>query len=72
MFPDNFIDEQRIGCQVEANSKKRVLEHLGMLLAQTLMKLPGLLLRPDVEMHKIIEVINKFIQPEDAATPKKS
>ncbi len=39
MFPANFIDQERIGCQVEANSKKRVLEHLGNLLAQTL---PGL------------------------------
>ncbi len=39
MFPANFIEKQRISCQVEANSKKRVLEHLGKLLAQTL---PGL------------------------------
>ncbi len=39
MFPANFIDTKRIGCQVEANSKKRVLEQLGQLLAQTL---PGL------------------------------
>ena len=39
MFPANFIDNKRIDCQVEANSKKRVLEQLGSLLAQTL---PGL------------------------------
>jgi PTS system nitrogen regulatory IIA component len=39
MFPANFIDTKRIGCQVEAKSKKRVLEQLGRLLAQTL---PGL------------------------------
>jgi PTS system nitrogen regulatory IIA component len=39
MFPANFIDTKRIGCQVEAKSKKRVLEQLGHLLAQTL---PGL------------------------------
>ncbi len=36
MFPANFIDTKRIGCQVEAKSKKRVLEQLGHLLAQTL------------------------------------
>lgn len=36
MFPANFIDTKRISCQVEANSKKRVLEQLGHLLAQTL------------------------------------
>ena len=36
MFPANFIDIKRVGCQVEANSKKRVLEQLGSLLAQSL------------------------------------
>lgn len=34
MFPDGFIVEKRIGCNVEAASKKRVLEQLGMRLAQ--------------------------------------
>jgi PTS system nitrogen regulatory IIA component len=35
MFPDSFIVEKRIGCNVEAASKKRVLEQLGIRLAQT-------------------------------------
>lgn len=35
MFPDGFIIEKRIGCKVEAASKKRVLEQLGLRLAQT-------------------------------------
>jgi len=35
MFPDSFIVEERIGCNVEAASKKRVLEQLGMRFAQT-------------------------------------
>ena len=35
MFPDSFIVEERVGCNVEAASKKRVLEQLGMRLAQT-------------------------------------
>ena len=29
MFPNGFIVEERIGCQVEATSKKKVLEQLG-------------------------------------------
>lgn len=33
MFPANFIDASRIACQVDASSKKRVLEHIGRLLA---------------------------------------
>ncbi|RDH86726.1 MAG: PTS IIA-like nitrogen-regulatory protein PtsN [endosymbiont of Escarpia spicata] len=33
MFPDGFIVEERIGCQIEASSKKRVLEELGQRLA---------------------------------------
>jgi PTS system nitrogen regulatory IIA component len=33
MFPDGFIVEKRIGCKVEAASKKRVLEQLGQRLA---------------------------------------
>lgn len=33
MFPDDFLVEQRIGCQVEAASKKRVLEQLGQRLS---------------------------------------
>ncbi|MEN8179466.1 MAG: PTS IIA-like nitrogen regulatory protein PtsN [Pseudomonadota bacterium] len=35
MFPGGFIVEKRIGCNVEAASKKRVLEQLGIRLAQT-------------------------------------
>ena len=35
MFPDGFIIEKRIGCNVEAASKKRVLEQLGQRLAET-------------------------------------
>ena len=35
MFPDGFITENRIGCNVEAASKKRVLEQLGLRLAET-------------------------------------
>jgi PTS system nitrogen regulatory IIA component len=35
MFPDGFITENRIGCDVEAASKKRVLEQLGQRLAET-------------------------------------
>ena len=35
MFPDGFIIEKRIGCNVEAASKKRVLEQLGLRLAET-------------------------------------
>lgn len=33
MFPDGFLLEERIGCNVEAASKKRVLEQLGQRLA---------------------------------------
>jgi PTS system nitrogen regulatory IIA component len=39
MFPSNFIIAERIGCQLEIGSKKRVLEHLGELLATST---PGL------------------------------
>jgi len=35
MFPPNFLAIERIGCRVEAGSKKRVLELLGSLLADT-------------------------------------
>ena len=35
MFPDSFIVAKRIGCNIEAASKKRVLEQLGVRLAQT-------------------------------------
>lgn len=35
MFPDGFIVEKRIGCNVAAASKKRVLEQLGQRLAET-------------------------------------
>ncbi|RLJ16957.1 PTS IIA-like nitrogen-regulatory protein PtsN [bacterium endosymbiont of Escarpia laminata] len=34
MFPDGFIVVERIGCQIEAGSKKRVLEELGRRLAR--------------------------------------
>ncbi|MES9834310.1 MAG: PTS IIA-like nitrogen regulatory protein PtsN [Candidatus Thiodiazotropha sp. LLP2] len=39
MFPDGFLLEERIGCGVEAASKKRVLEQLGLRLANSA---PGL------------------------------
>lgn len=35
MFPDGFLLEKRIGCNVEAASKKRVLEQLGQRLAES-------------------------------------
>jgi PTS system nitrogen regulatory IIA component len=35
MFPDGFLPEKRIGCNVEAASKKRVLEQLGQRLAES-------------------------------------
>ena len=35
MFPEGFLLERRIGCNVEAASKKRVLEQLGQRLAET-------------------------------------
>jgi nitrogen PTS system EIIA component len=35
MFPDGFLIEERIGCNVEAASKKRVLEQLGQRLAES-------------------------------------
>jgi PTS system nitrogen regulatory IIA component len=35
MFPNGFIVEKRIGCNVEAASKKRVLEQLGKRLAES-------------------------------------
>ncbi len=33
MFPVNFLAIERIGCQVDITSKKRVLEHLGKLMS---------------------------------------
>ncbi|MCU7929993.1 MAG: PTS IIA-like nitrogen regulatory protein PtsN [Candidatus Thiodiazotropha sp. (ex Codakia rugifera)] len=39
MFPDGYLQEERIGCSVEAASKKRVLEQLGQRLAESA---PGL------------------------------
>jgi len=35
MFPEGFLLEKRIGCNVEAASKKRVLEQLGQRLAES-------------------------------------
>jgi PTS system nitrogen regulatory IIA component len=35
MLPDGFLLEKRIGCNVEAASKKRVLEQLGQRLAES-------------------------------------
>lgn len=35
MFPDCFLLEERIGCNVQAASKKRVLEQLGQRLAES-------------------------------------
>jgi PTS system nitrogen regulatory IIA component len=34
MFPDGFLVEERIGCNVEASSKKKILEQLGLRLAE--------------------------------------
>jgi PTS system nitrogen regulatory IIA component len=34
MFPNGYLVEERIGCNVEAASKKRVLEQLGQRLAE--------------------------------------
>jgi len=34
MFPEGFLDEGRIGVDIEATSKKKVLEELGRRLAQ--------------------------------------
>ncbi len=35
MLPEGFLLEERIGCNVEAASKKRVLEQLGQRLAES-------------------------------------
>jgi PTS system nitrogen regulatory IIA component len=39
MFPDGFLLEKRIGCDVKAPSKKRVLEQLGLRLAESVPEL---------------------------------
>jgi PTS system nitrogen regulatory IIA component len=39
MFPDGFLLEERIGCDVDAASKKRVLEQLGLRLAESVPEL---------------------------------
>jgi PTS system nitrogen regulatory IIA component len=39
MFPDGFLQEERIGCNLEAASKKRVLEQLGQRLAESVPEL---------------------------------
>lgn len=39
MFPNGFLLEKRIGCNVEAASKKRVLEQLGQRLAESVPEL---------------------------------
>ena len=39
MFPEGFLLEKRIGCNVEAASKKRVLEQLGQRLAESVPEL---------------------------------
>ena len=39
MFPDGFLLEKRIGCNVEAASKKRILEQLGQRLAESVPEL---------------------------------
>ncbi|MCU7797616.1 MAG: PTS IIA-like nitrogen regulatory protein PtsN [Candidatus Thiodiazotropha sp. (ex Semelilucina semeliformis)] len=36
MFPEGFLQEKRIGCNLEAASKKRVLEQLGQRLAESI------------------------------------
>ncbi|MGD8909175.1 MAG: PTS IIA-like nitrogen regulatory protein PtsN [Chromatiales bacterium] len=39
MLPKGFLLEERIGCDVEAASKKRVLEQLGLRLAESVPEL---------------------------------
>jgi PTS system nitrogen regulatory IIA component len=39
MFPNGFLLEERIGCDVAAASKKRVLEQLGLRLAESVPEL---------------------------------
>jgi PTS system nitrogen regulatory IIA component len=39
MFPNGFLLQKRIGCNVEAASKKRVLEQLGQRLAESVPEL---------------------------------
>ncbi|MES9968913.1 MAG: PTS IIA-like nitrogen regulatory protein PtsN [Candidatus Thiodiazotropha sp.] len=39
MFPNGYLVEERIGCKVEAPSKKRVLEQLGQRLAEAVPEL---------------------------------
>jgi len=39
MFPEGFLLEKRIGCNVDAASKKRVLEQLGQRLAESVPEL---------------------------------
>ncbi len=39
MFPNGFLLQERIGCNVEAASKKRVLEQLGQRLAESVPEL---------------------------------
>jgi nitrogen PTS system EIIA component len=39
MFPEGFLQEERIGCNSEAASKKRVLELLGQRLAESVPEL---------------------------------
>ena len=50
MFPPDFINAERIGCQLEIGSKKRVLEYLGGLLAAST---PGL--APEAVFDRLLE-----------------
>jgi PTS system nitrogen regulatory IIA component len=50
MFPPEFIDVERIGCRLEVASKKRVLQHLGGLLAEGV---PGL--SPERVFERLLE-----------------
>jgi len=50
MFPPGFISIERIGCCLEIASKKRILQHLGELLASGQ---PGL--APDAVFDRLLE-----------------
>lgn len=46
MLPANFLNPERIDCQVQASSKKRVLEEMGRLLATV---------SPDLTREKVFD-----------------
>lgn len=50
MSPSELIVERRIGCRIEVNSKKRLLETLSELLASA-----NLILTPEIVFERLIE-----------------